>query len=98
MADSLDTDPAQKATSLRQLVSKDKQRLKGAVQDLKNTRQKLPSQVKDRLSKGQHEIEQAIADSIGQSQQQVEKTINDTIDKQLEHLGGLEAAPPKGQK
>ena len=98
VSESLDSDPGQKATSLRQLVSKDKQRIKGVVQDLKNTKQKLPSQVKDRLSKGQRQIEQAVADSIGKSQQQVEKTINDTIDQQLERLGGLEAAPAKGPR
>jgi len=98
VAQSLDTDPNQKATSLRQLVNKDKQRIKGAVQDLKKTKQKLPSQVKDRLSKGQSEVEQALSDSISRSQQQVEKAIHDSIDQQLERLGGLEAAPPKGQK
>lgn len=98
VAESLDTDPNQKATSLRQLVNKDKQRIKGAVQDLKSTKQKLPSQVKDRLSNGQREVGQAISDSIGRSQQQVEKALNDSIDQQLERLGGLEAVPPKGQK
>lgn len=98
VAETLDTDPNQKATSLRQLVNKDKQRIKGAVQDLRNSKQKVGSQAKDRVSKGQQDVEQAISDSITRSQQQVEKAINDSIDQQLQRLGGLEAAPPKGQK
>jgi len=98
VAETLDDDPNHKASSLRQLVNKDKQRIKEAVRDLKSSKQKLPSQVKDRLSKGQREVEQAISDSIGRSQEQVEKAINDSIDQQLERLGGLEAAPPKGEK
>jgi hypothetical protein len=100
VAESLDTDPDQKAASLRQLVDKNKQRIKGAVKDLKNAKDKLPSAVKDRMSKGQREVEQALSDSISRSRQEVGKALNDSIDQQLERLGGLEAAPapPKGQK
>ena len=98
VAETLDASPNQKATNLRQLVNKDRQRIKGVVQDLKTSKQKLPSQVKDKVTKGQQQVEQAISDVISGSRQQVQKTINDTIDQQLERLGGLEAAPPKGQK
>lgn len=98
VAESLDIDPQQKATTLRQLVNKDKQRIKGAVQELKKTTQKLPDQAKGRLSKGQREAEQVLSDSISRSRQQVEKAINDSIDQQLERLGGLEPAPSKGPK
>jgi uncharacterized membrane protein required for colicin V production len=99
VAESLDADPHQKATNLRQLVNKDKQGIKG---DLNNTfgsgKQKVRSQVKDRLSKGQQEVEQAISDSVTKGRQQVEQTISDSIDQVLRRLGGLEPAPQKGPK
>ncbi|MFO0892554.1 MAG: CvpA family protein [Isosphaeraceae bacterium] len=96
-AEALDADPNQKASSLRQLVEKDTQRLKGAVTGtVDQTRQKVGTHIKGRIAQTQQELEQAIADSIAKGQQQVEQAITDSIDQQLRRLGGLQpAATPK---
>jgi membrane protein required for colicin V production len=98
VAETLDTDPNQKAATLRQLVNKDKQRIKGAVQNLSKAKQKAGGQVKDRLSKGQQQFEQAVSDSISRGRDAVEQAINHSIDDQIRRLGGLESAPQKDPK
>jgi membrane protein required for colicin V production len=98
VAETLDTDPNQKAATLHQLVNKDRQRIKDAVQNLSKAKQKAGGQVKDRFSKGQQHLEQAVTDAISQGRQQVEQTINNSIDDQLRRLGGLESAPQKEPK
>jgi membrane protein required for colicin V production len=95
VVETLDTDPNQKATTLKQLVGKDKARIKGAVQNLSKARQKAGSQVKDRVSQGQQQLEQAVSDSISRGRQAVEQAIDSSIDDQLRRLGGLESAPQK---
>jgi membrane protein required for colicin V production len=98
VAETLDTDPNQRASTMRQLVNKDKQRIKGAVQNATKARQNASGQVKDRLSKGQQQLEQAITDSISKGGEAVEHAINNSIDDQLRRLGGLESAPAKDPK
>jgi len=98
VAETLDTDPDQKATSLRQLVNKDKQRIKGTLNNIGKSKQQAGSQVKDRLSKGQQQVGQAISDSISRGQRQVDQAISNSIDQQLHRLGGLESAPREGPK
>jgi membrane protein required for colicin V production len=98
VVETLDTDPNQKATTLRQLVGKDKQRIKGAVQNLSNARQKAGNQVKDRLRKGQEQLGDAVTDSISRGGEAAEQAINNSIDDQLRRLGGLESAPQKDPK
>ncbi len=99
VAGALDVDSGPKATSLRQLAGKDRQHIKGAVQNLGKSKQKVASQVKDRVSQGAEQVEQAINDSIiSKVRQRAEQAINDSIDQQLERLGGLESAPQKGGK
>jgi membrane protein required for colicin V production len=93
-----DPDPHQSASNLRQLVNKDRQRVKGAVNMLGKAKPKAGNQVKDRLSQGQQQIEQAITDSVSRGRQQLEQTITDSIDQELRRLGGLETAPAKGPK
>jgi membrane protein required for colicin V production len=97
--ETLDTAPDQEASSLRQLVERDGQRLKGAVSDtVGSTRQRVGDHVKNRVSQGQRDLEQAITDSIEKGQQRVEQAITDSIDQQLRRLGGLQPAAPRGKK
>jgi membrane protein required for colicin V production len=93
VVETLDGHPDPKATNLRQLMSEDKQWIKGAIQNVKTGKQKAAGQVKDRLSKGRQQLEQAITDSISKGQEQIEQTISDSIDQQLRRVGGLESAP-----
>jgi membrane protein required for colicin V production len=98
VAGSLDTDPAQKATSLRQLADKDRKRIQNAVGSSLNKGKQVGNQVKQRVTKGKQNIEQSISDSISRGQQKVEQAITDSIDEQIRRLGGLESAPQAGPK
>src|SRR5262249_5520605 len=78
VSQALDVDDAAKASTLRELADKDKQRIKGAVTDAMARGKKVGGQVQgrvgqvqDRISKGRQGIEQSVADSIAKSQQQV---------------------------
>lgn len=52
----------------------------------------------DGPSDGAESAASAVGGVLRQGRKQVEKAINDSIDQQLERLGGLEAAPPKGKQ
>jgi membrane protein required for colicin V production len=93
VAETLDLDPNHKATNLRQLVNKDRQKVKGALKTLSTDKRQAGSQVKDRLSRGKQQLEQAISDSVTKGTEQVEQTITDSIDQELRRMGGLAPAP-----
>ena len=84
-------DPAVQPASARGAVARE-------LHDVRGRKQRANGQVKDRLSKGQHQIEQAIEGAISSGQQQIEQAIDDSLDDQLRKLGGLESAPRKGPK
>ena len=99
LVETLDTTEGdQKPASLRELVNRDKQRVKAAVQNVGKSKQKLGSQVKDRLAKGQQDLEQAVSESVIKGHQQVDQAVSDAIDQQLRKLGGLESAPQKAPR
>jgi membrane protein required for colicin V production len=98
VAGPLDTDPGQKATSLRQLVDKDRKRVQNAVGNSLSKGKQVGNQVKDRVTKGKQNVEQSISDSISRGQQKVEQAITNSIDEQLRRLGGLESAPQAGPR
>jgi membrane protein required for colicin V production len=93
LAETLDIDTNHKAANLRQLVEKDKQKIKGAIKAVTRDKQQAGSQVRDRLSRGKQQLEQAISDSVTSGAQQVEQTISDSIDQQLQRIGDLQPAP-----
>jgi uncharacterized membrane protein required for colicin V production len=100
VAETLDADPDQKAQNLRQLVQKDKKRIKDTVGGTVDRAKQKVGQVQGKVSQNQQQLEQAITDSIAKGQQKVEQAIADSIDQQLRRLGGLEpaAAPRNGGK
>jgi membrane protein required for colicin V production len=85
-------DPDQQAQSVRQLVEKDRQRLKNAVGGTVDRARQKVGQVQGKVSQNQQALEQAISDSIAKGQEKVEQVINDSIDQQLRRLGGLQPA------
>jgi membrane protein required for colicin V production len=96
VAETLDVDPNQKAPSVRQLVQKDKQRIKDAVNSTVGKARQQVGQVRGQASKRQQELEQAISNSITKGQEQVEQAITDSIDQQIRRLGGLQPATAPG--
>jgi membrane protein required for colicin V production len=93
LVETLDVDPNHKAANLRQLVEKDKQKIRGAVKAVTRDKQQAGSQVKDRLNRGKQQLEQAITDSVTRGAQQVKQTISDSIDQELQRIGDLQPAP-----
>ena len=99
VVESLDTDPNQKAGSLRQLVDKDKQRFQNAVSEVVGSvKQDLNKQVQGRTQQVQGRVSRYQQQAV-KARQNLEKKISDTIDQtidqQFDRLGGLQPAPEK---
>ncbi|MDR3622149.1 MAG: CvpA family protein [Paludisphaera borealis] len=99
VVESLDTDPDQKASTIRQLVDKDKKRIQNAVSDVVGgVKQNLTKQAQGRAGQVQGRVNQIQGQAV-KARQKVEQKIGDTIDKtidqQLDRLGGLQPAPEK---
>jgi uncharacterized membrane protein required for colicin V production len=95
VVESLDTDPDQKASTLRQLVDRDKKRIQNAVSDaVGGVKQNLTKQAQGRAGQVQGRVNQVQGQAV-KARQKLEQKIGDTIDQQLDRLGGLQPAPEK---
>ena len=55
----------------------------------------LAAQGRDRLARGQRQIEKKISERISRGEKALEEAVSDSIDQQLHKLGGLEPDPGK---
>jgi len=109
---SLDSDPDQKAGSLRELVEKDKRRLQDAVsgvvggvkQNVTKQVQGRTGQVQSRVNQVQNQAvrarrqaEQKLGGAIDRANQAIDQTIGQQFER-LDKIGGLEPAPEKKPK
>jgi membrane protein required for colicin V production len=109
VVETLDDDPDQKASSIRELVEKDKKRLQDAVsgvvggvkQNVTKQMQGRTGQVQNRINQVQNQAvrarrqaEQKIDAAVGRTSQAIDQTIDQQFQK-LDKLGGLEPAPEK---